>query len=167
MWSLYFLMILFYCNKRNHIKSWKNITVQISNDKVLKKSWNIFSSNMCFENKRGFKYLHDMFLYWITVVPLLKDNPFCNEKNNPISGVGPLEGNKLIVFYYLIAFEILPDKEGYPYKGVTSLEGGHFIVFYYLIEFEILLDKRGGFNRAGLLHQLNIFVNLQIYMNKL
>jgi hypothetical protein len=58
-------------------------------------------------------------------------NPFCNEKNDPISGVAPLEGNNFIVFYYLIAFEILP-------------------------------DKRGGLNRAGLLHQLNVFA---IFLN--
>jgi len=77
-----FVMILLQ-QKKSYIKSWKNITVQISNDKVLKKSWNSFSSNMCFENKCGLKYLHDMFLYWITVVPLLKDNPFCNDKKWP------------------------------------------------------------------------------------
>jgi len=41
---------------------------------------------------------------------------------------------------------------------VTSLEGDNFILFYYLIAFEILPDKRGGLNRAGLLHQLNVYV---------
>jgi hypothetical protein len=62
-----------------------------------------------------------------------------------------LEGDNLLVFYYLIASEIFFDKKGgFGRSGlirwVASLEGDNLYVFYYLMisTSEIWPDKRGG-----------------------
>ena len=63
-----------------------------------------------------------------------------------ISRVPSLEGNNLVVFYYICVH-----LTSGLIKGVVSLEGGEFIVilFYYFIASDIWLDKRGGFPWGG------------------
>jgi hypothetical protein len=52
--------------------------------------------------------------------------------------VASLEGNNLLIFYFLRAFEICP------HKMVASLEGDNQLVFYYLSAFEIWPHMIGG-----------------------
>ena len=59
-------------------------------------------------------------------------------KSGLTRGVVSLEGEHLVLFYYLSAPEIWPDKR------VASLEGENLVVFYYLSAHEIWHDKRGG-----------------------
>jgi hypothetical protein len=54
--------------------------------------------------------------------------------------VASLEGENLVVFYYLSASGLI--------RGVASLEGDNLVVFYYLSAHEIWSDKRGGLSRG-------------------
>ena len=45
-----------------------------------------------------------------SVVPVLKDHPFSNEKNDLIRRVASLEGGNLVVFFNLNVSEIWPKK---------------------------------------------------------
>ena len=52
--------------------------------------------------------------YFNTVLPLLSGrHPFCN-KSGLLREVATLEGHNLVVFCYLFASEIWPDKRGWP-----------------------------------------------------
>jgi hypothetical protein len=54
-----------------------------------------------------------------------------------------LEGDNLVVFYFLRAPEICPNKQG-------ALSGGETIaVFYYMCASDICSGKRGGFHWGG------------------
>ena len=60
-----------------------------------------------------------------------------------------LEGENLVVLYYLCASEICTDKRvafGWRglIRGVASLEGDNLVVLYYLCASAICTDKRGG-----------------------
>jgi hypothetical protein len=52
-----------------------------------------------------------------------------------IRGVASLEGDNLVIFYFLVAFKI-----GL-IRGVASLKGDNLVIFYCLIAFEIGLIK--------------------------
>ena len=71
-----------------------------------------------------------------------------------------LEGDNLVVFYYLSVSENWPDKRDglsggvnsvvfYLIRGVASLEGDNLVVFYYLSVSEIWPDKRDGLSGGG------------------
>ena len=68
-------------------------------------------------------------------------------KSGLIRGVASLEGDNLVVFYYLSVSEIWPYKRG----GLSG--GGQLVVFYYLsaTASEIWSEKRGGLLREILL----------------
>jgi hypothetical protein len=63
--------------------------------------------------------------------------------------VASLERDKLVVSYYLRAYEIWPDKKGWPLLGVAIYEGwpllrrDKLVVSYYLTASEIWPDKKG------------------------
>ena len=60
-----------------------------------------------------------------------------------------LEGNNLVVFYYLSVSKIWSDKRGHLIRRVASHEGNNLVVFYYLSVSKIWSDKRGHLIRGG------------------
>ena len=65
-------------------------------------------------------------------------------KSGLIRWVVSLDGDNLLVCYYLSAFEIRPYK-----MGGLSFKGDNQLVFYYLSAFEIWPDKMGVLSFKG------------------
>ena len=70
------------------------------------------------------------------LVSLLYGNPFCSEKSYLIRGVASIEGDDLVVLYYLHASKIWPDKEGENAKLMRNLSTIVIKMFFFLSFFK-------------------------------